>query len=133
MTQHYTEAATAAAHGLAERTGVPQHDVALVLGLGAGGRPWTRSARSPPSSSTTDLPGFAAPAVAGHAGTVLSVAGRRQAAPGLPRPHPPLRGPRRRPVVHGVRTAAAAGCKTVVLTNGCGGLEAGAVAGHSRC
>ena len=28
-----------------------------------------------------------------------------------------------RPVVHGVRTAAAAGCRVVVLTNGCGGLE----------
>ena len=26
-------------------------------------------------------------------------------------------------VVHGVRTAAAAGCRTVVLTNGCGGLN----------
>jgi purine-nucleoside phosphorylase len=28
-----------------------------------------------------------------------------------------------RPVVHGVRTAAAAGCRVVVLTNGCGGLD----------
>ncbi len=28
-----------------------------------------------------------------------------------------------RTVVHGVRTAAAAGCRVVVLTNGCGGLE----------
>ena len=28
-----------------------------------------------------------------------------------------------RAVVHGVRTAAAAGCSPVVLTNGCGGLE----------
>ena len=27
-------------------------------------------------------------------------------------------------VVHGVRTAAAAGCRTIVLTNGCGGLDA---------
>jgi purine-nucleoside phosphorylase len=26
-------------------------------------------------------------------------------------------------VVHGVRTAAAAGCRVVVLTNGCGGLR----------
>ncbi len=29
-----------------------------------------------------------------------------------------------RPVVHGVRTAVAAGCRVVVLTNGCGGLDA---------
>jgi purine-nucleoside phosphorylase len=28
-----------------------------------------------------------------------------------------------RPVVHGVRTAAAAGCTVAVLTNGCGGLD----------
>src|SRR5439155_19840655 len=28
-------------------------------------------------------------------------------------------------VAHGVRTAVAAGCKTVVLTNGCGGLRDG--------
>jgi purine-nucleoside phosphorylase len=28
-----------------------------------------------------------------------------------------------RAVVHGVRTAAAAGCRTIVLTNGCGGLK----------
>ena len=28
-----------------------------------------------------------------------------------------------RAVVHGIRTAAAAGCRTVVITNGCGGLR----------
>ena len=28
-----------------------------------------------------------------------------------------------RAVVHAVRTAAAAGCRTIVLTNGCGGLN----------
>ena len=26
-------------------------------------------------------------------------------------------------VTHGVRTAAGAGCRTMVLTNGCGGLD----------
>ena len=35
-----------------------------------------------------------------------------------------------RAVVHGVRTAAAAGCKTLVLTNGCGGLNERLGAGH---
>ena len=29
----------------------------------------------------------------------------------------------REAVVHGVRTAAAAGCSTIILTNGCGGLD----------
>ena len=33
--------------------------------------------------------------------------------------------------MHGVRTAAAAGCRVVVLTNGCGGLEPGVDAGHA--
>ena len=34
------------------------------------------------------------------------------------------------PVVHGVRTAAAAGCRAVVLTNGCGGLDPTCGPGH---
>ena len=38
-----------------------------------------------------------------------------------------------RRVVHGVRTAAAAGCRTIVLTNGCGGLRATYLASGSRC
>ncbi len=33
------------------------------------------------------------------------------------------------PVVHGVRVAAAAGCRTVVLTNACGGLRPGMAVG----
>jgi len=34
-----------------------------------------------------------------------------------------------RAVAHGVRTAAAAGCRTIVLTNGCGGLDPAIPAG----
>ena len=37
-----------------------------------------------------------------------------------------------RAVVHGVRTAAAAGATTLVLTNGCGGLNRGWTPGHAR-
>jgi purine-nucleoside phosphorylase len=33
-------------------------------------------------------------------------------------------------VAHGVRTAVAAGCRTVILTNGCGGLREGMSAGQ---
>jgi purine-nucleoside phosphorylase len=73
--------------------------------------------------STTDLPGFAPPAVEGHAGRVRSVrAGDRHLLVFLGRTHL-YEGLGVRPVVHGVRTAAAAGCRVVVLTNGCGGLE----------
>src|SRR4249919_906757 len=73
--------------------------------------------------ATTDLPGFAAPAVAGHAGKIRSVrAGDKNLLVFLGRTHF-YEGLGVRAVVHGVRTAAAAGCRVVVLTNGCGGLK----------
>ncbi|HET9499585.1 MAG TPA: purine-nucleoside phosphorylase [Marmoricola sp.] len=130
MTQTYTEAAGEAARVLAEKTGVERHDIALVLGSG-----WLPAVdalgEATAELSTTDLPGFAAPAVAGHAGKIRSVrAGDPSAGPDgvrnllvfLGRTHF-YEGLGVRAVVHGVRTAAAAGCRTVVLTNGCGGLQ----------
>src|SRR5690348_6156456 len=67
------DAATAAAGQLAELTGVRTHDVAVVLGSG-----WVPAAdaigEASHELSVTDLPGFAPPAVAGHAGKVRSVA-----------------------------------------------------------
>ena len=80
--------------------------------------------------AVTDLPGFAPPAVAGHAGRIRSVrAGDRRLLVLLGRTHL-YEGRGVAPVVHGVRTAAAAGCRVVVLTNGCGGLRPGLVARH---
>ncbi len=71
----------------------------------------------------TDLPGFAPPAVEGHSGKLRSVrAGDRNLLVFLGRTHF-YEGHGVAAVVHGVRTAAAAGCRTVVLTNGCGGLD----------
>jgi purine-nucleoside phosphorylase len=115
------EAADAAAV-LRERTGVDSHDVALVLGSG-----WLPAVDAlgevTAELSTTDLPGFAPPAVAGHAGRIRSVrAGSRNLLVFLGRTHV-YEGRGVRSVVHGVRTAAAAGCRVVVLTNGCGGLH----------
>jgi purine-nucleoside phosphorylase len=73
--------------------------------------------------STTDLPGFAPPAVEGHAGKIRSVrAGDRNLLVFLGRTHF-YEGLGVRAVVHGVRMSAAAGCKVAVLTNGCGGLD----------
>lgn len=70
-----------------------------------------------------DLPGFSAPAVAGHGGTVRSVTlGDKRLLIFLGRTHY-YEGKGVAAVVHGVRTAAAAGVKTLVLTNGCGGLN----------
>jgi purine-nucleoside phosphorylase len=116
------EDAAEAARVLAELTGVPRHDVALVMGSG-----WLPAVdalgEATAEISTTDLPGFAASGVAGHAGKVRSVrAGDKQLLVFLGRTHF-YEGRGVRAVVHGVRTAAAAGCRVVVLTNGCGGLN----------
>jgi purine-nucleoside phosphorylase len=114
--------AAEAAAVLRERTGVERHDVALVLGSG-----WLPAADALGETiaelSTTDLPGFAPPAVQGHSGHIRSVrAGEKRVLVFLGRTHL-YEGLGVRPVVHGVRTAAAAGCSVVVLTNGCGGLD----------
>jgi purine-nucleoside phosphorylase len=118
------EVARLAADTLAELTGAERHDVALVLGSGwgpAGDLLGETLAEVP----MTDLPGFAAATVAGHRGVIRSVAigetGRRALVLGTRTHYYEGRGVRA--VVHGVRTAAAAGCRTVVLTNGCGGLN----------
>jgi len=125
-------AARAAADRLRELTGAERHDVALVMGSG-----WVPAADALGETlaefPVTDLPGFPAPSVAGHAGTIRSVripgAGERRALVFLGRNHY-YEGHGVATVVHGVRTAAAAGCRTVVLTNGCGGLREGWVPGQ---
>ncbi len=115
------QAANAAAR-LAELTGVGNHDVAVVLGSG-----WVPAADAIGAAShelaVTDLPGFAPPAVAGHAGKLRSIpVGDRRVLVFLGRTHL-YEGHGVASVVHGVRTAIAAGCRTIVLTNGCGGLR----------
>jgi purine-nucleoside phosphorylase len=116
-----TLAADAAAR-LQELTGTERHDVALVLGSG-----WLPAVDALGETTieiaSSDLPGFSAPAVEGHAGTIRSVrSGDRQLLVFLGRTHF-YEGRGVAAVVHGVRTAAAAGCRTIVLTNGCGGLN----------
>ena len=122
MTETPAEAAAEAANALAELTGVRQHDVALVMGSG-----WLPAVdalgEATAEISTADLPGFAPPAVAGHSGRIRSVrSGDKQLLVFLGRTHV-YEGLGVRAVVHGVRTAAAAGCEVAVLTNGCGGLK----------
>lgn len=116
------DAAAEAAHVLADLTGVASHDIALVMGSG-----WLPAVDAlgevTAEIASTDLPGFAPPAVAGHAGKIRSVrAGDRQLLVFLGRTHF-YEGLGVRAVVHGVRTAAVAGCRAIVLTNGCGGLK----------
>jgi purine-nucleoside phosphorylase len=111
-----------AADRLRELTGIETHDIALVMGSG-----WLPAVdalgEATAEVSTTDLPGFAPPAVAGHAGRVRSVrAGDKNLLVFLGRTHF-YEGLGVRSVVHGVRMSAAAGCAVAVLTNGCGGLK----------
>ncbi|GAB2685996.1 purine-nucleoside phosphorylase [Thalassiella azotivora] len=118
------DVARAAADVIAERTGAQRHDVALVLGSGwaAAGDLLGETLAEVPAP---EVPGFPPPAVEGHVGTIRSIAvgdtGARALLFGSRTHLYEGRGVRR--VVHGVRTAAAAGCRTVVLTNGCGGLN----------
>jgi purine-nucleoside phosphorylase len=116
------ELAQQAADQLARLTGVDHHDIALVLGSG-----WLPAVEALGEATaeiaTTDLPGFSAAAVAGHSGKIRSVrAGDRQLLVFLSRTHY-YEGRGVAAVVHPVRTAAAAGCRAIVLTNGCGGLN----------
>lgn len=123
MTDTQTLARQAATR-LAELTGVERHDVALVLGSG-----WLPAVEALGEAtaeiSSVELPGFSAAAVAGHSGKIRSIkAGDKQLLVFLSRTHF-YEGKGVDAVVHPVRTAAAAGCSTIVLTNGCGGLREG--------
>ncbi|MGH3348521.1 MAG: purine-nucleoside phosphorylase [Nocardioides sp.] len=116
------ELAREAADTLARLTGVERHDLALVLGSG-----WLPAVDALGEATaeiiTTDLPGFHAVGVAGHSGKIRSIrAGDKQLLVFLSRTHF-YEGRGVAAVVHPVRTAAAAGCQAIVLTNGCGGLK----------
>jgi purine-nucleoside phosphorylase len=111
-----------AATRLREVTGVDKHDVVLVMG--SGWLPAADALGDPTAEVSTDeVPGFAPPAVEGHAGKIRSVrAGEKNLLVFLGRTHFYER-KGVRAVAHGMRTAAAAGCEVAVLTNGCGGLK----------
>ena len=121
------DVARAAADYIAETSGVAGHDIALVLGSGWGGAAELLGdvvAEIP----SHEIPGFSKPAVEGHVATTRSI--RVERPDGSTRNVLVLgsrthlyegRGLRR--VAHGVRTAAATGASTMVLTNGCGGLH----------
>ncbi|HWJ82213.1 MAG TPA: purine-nucleoside phosphorylase [Nocardioides sp.] len=123
----YDHADQAAAR-LAELTGVARHDIALVAG--SGWLPAIDALGTPTAEiDATELPGFTAAAVAGHSGKIRSISvpgddggAARQVLVFLSRTHY-YEGRGVAAVVHGVRTAAAAGCRAIILTNGAGGLK----------
>ncbi len=117
------EVAAAAAEDIARITGVERHDIALTLGSG-----WGKAAEllgeTTATFPATEVTGFSAPALAGHVGTLRSVVtpkGRRVLIIGARTHYYEGHGVRR--VVHSVRTAAATGARTMVLTNGAGGIK----------
>lgn len=115
--------AAAAAEDIARITGVERHDIALTLGSG-----WGKAAEllgeTTSTFPATQVTGFSAPALTGHVGTLRSIVtpkGRRVLVIGARTHYYEGYGVRR--VVHSVRTAAAAGVRTMVLTNGAGGIK----------
>jgi len=120
------QAAVIAASEIASRTGITSHDVALVMGSG-----WVGAvdALGTPSyeCNAEEITGFFPPAVEGHSGKIRSYEikdGDRtiRALVFLGRTHL-YEGKGMEPVVHGVRTAVKAGCKVIILTNACGGIN----------
>ncbi|MFT3887370.1 MAG: purine-nucleoside phosphorylase [Arachnia sp.] len=115
--------AAEAAAFLADRFAVEKIDITLVLGSG-----WSSGAEQIGEAlgeiELGDVPGFSKPVVAGHGGKLLlaRAASGKLAAILTGRTHY-YEGRGVDPVVHGVRTAAAWGAETLVLTNGCGGLN----------
>ena len=112
-----------AATAILDRFGIAQLDLAFVLGSG-----WSAAAddlgEPIGSCELADLPGFAKPTVVGHGGAlrVVTTPTGKIAAVFTGRTHL-YEGHGPNHVVHGVRTAIAAGTGVVVLTNGCGCLN----------
>lgn len=117
------ELARTAAQHAATALSLPRIDIALVLGSG-----WSSGADELGEIlgelELGDVPGFSKPVVTGHGGRLLAIRtdSGKVAAVFTGRTHY-YEGRGADPVVHGVRTAAAWGASTLVLTNGCGGLN----------
>jgi purine-nucleoside phosphorylase len=122
-------AAREAAGELHRLTGLDRFDVAVVLGSG-----WKQAATAlgEPAAelSAADLPGFAKAGVAGHEGRIRAIErDSRRVLLFLGRTHL-YEGHGVETVVHGVRTAVAAGAHIVVLTNASGAVSSDLMPGE---
>jgi purine-nucleoside phosphorylase len=122
-------AALQAAAAIRERTGVEQHDVAVILGSG-----WAPAAAELGAQTAVvpvgELPGFTPPTAEGHGGDVISVrTGDHRVLVFVGRIHA-YEGHDLRHVVHPVRSACAAGARTVIMTNAAGGIRTDFVVGQ---
>lgn len=129
-------AAAVSAARLTALTEAPRHDVAVVLGSG-----WAPAADALTGTShavlefpVSELGGFPEPTVGGHPGSVRSAILAPEGLADSTDPDGPrvlvflgrthlYEGHSPADVVHGVRTAVAAGCRVVVLTNAAGGIS----------
>jgi purine-nucleoside phosphorylase len=104
------------------RTGVDEHDVAIVLG--SGWAPAVDELGDPVAVvPIAELSGFVPPTAEGHGGRLLSLRlGDRRVLVFVGRIHA-YEGHELRHVVHPVRAACATGVRTVVLTNAAGSLR----------
>ncbi|MFT4232792.1 MAG: purine-nucleoside phosphorylase [Leucobacter sp.] len=119
-----------AAAAIARLTGVERHDIGLTLGSG-----WGRAADVIGETVTVipaeEVPGFHVSGVPGHSGTLRSIrleSGAHALVIGARTHFYEGRGVRA--VVHGVRTVAATGARTMILTNGAGGIDPAFKAGE---
>jgi len=97
------------------------HDVAIVLGSG-----WVDAVAGFPSEGEVplaDLPGFLQPTVAGHGASALSLRAGGVRVLAFTGRHHYYESRDVGLVAHAVRTAAAAGCRAVVLTSASGGMR----------
>jgi purine-nucleoside phosphorylase len=113
----------AAAAVIAERSGRPEHSIAIVLGSGLAG--YAGNLAGAVEIPYDEIPGFPVPRVEGHGGSLFSAQpGRSPVLCFSGRVHTYEGWPLEK-VVFGVRTAVAAGCRTVILTNAAGGAGDG--------
>jgi purine-nucleoside phosphorylase len=114
--------AAESARAIRDRTGVDEHDVAVVLG--SGWAPAVAELGDPVAVvPMAELAGFTSPTADGHGGQVLSLhVGDHRVLVFVGRIHA-YEGHQLRDIVHPVRAACAAGVRTIVLTNAAGGLR----------
>lgn len=120
MTIDPTHALHAAAIVIAARTGVDNHDAAVVLGSGFSD--YARTLDGIVEIPYDEIPGFSAPQVVGHGGSLISVPinGRRLLV--LSGRVHAYEGWTMSEVVFGVRTAISTGAKNVMLTSAAGAV-----------
>lgn len=112
-----------AAEFIKQQTKTKVHDIAVILGSGWGTALDLLGEQTVAFNATT-VPGFGAPLIPGHSGRLYSMRlpGRKNLLVIGARTHL-YEGKGAQAVAHSVRVAAVCGAKTMILTNGAGGIK----------